>query len=286
MKNRSKIPKSTEDELLVESRHRCNVCKRDVAQIHHIDRIDSRKGNEKSNLIVLCTECHRRAHLPPSYFERRLTQNQLKMYKKQWADFCRNFPDIYVEKPILAYTFLNKPRIESLFNQLATNSEIEKVDTLRRHQNELIVPTIPLERMMEIIRNKIDFINVETLGVRNTLDHLEELEGLAVYIGKDFYGHGLKSPTYYAKHGVKEFPYLFQKLKVVGSKLLIKIPFNPKHITSDTGYVELAGHHRLSCYGIVKRILKSNNNGTVEIMPLAIGLKQPIWAYNAYFRFF
>lgn len=270
----------------MESRHRCNVCIRDVVQIHHIDRIDSSKGNKKSNLIVLCYECHRRAHLPPSYFERRLTKTHLKMYKKRWTGFCKNFPNVSVEKPILTYTLLNKPRIESLFNQIATDDDIIKVNVLKQNEDKLILQNIPHERMMETIRNKIDFINLELIQGKNESEHIQALEGFPVYIGKNFYGHGLKSPQYYKKFGVKEFPYIFQKLKNFDEIILIKIPFDPQYITSMTGYVELMGHHRMSCYGVIKKILIKRKQVTIEIMPLAIGLRQGIWAYNAYFRSF
>lgn len=286
MKDRPKVPQKTKDELLIESRHRCNVCTRDVVQMHHIYKIDSKKGNNKSNLIVLCPECHRRAHLPSSYFEQKITKNQLKIYKNKWLEVCKRFPFI-LEKPIIVYCFLNRPRIESLFNQIASDLDKNKIEELEKKVGQESIPAFknaPLERMMESILQKIGFINLETMEKGELLSNSEAIEGFPVYIGKRFYGHGLKGPHH--KYNIKEFPYLHQKQKIGNKFLSIRINYNPEYILSMTGYMELSGNHRLSCYGVVKRVVKDTNEILVEIMPLAIGLRQPICSFNTFVRQF
>lgn len=282
MKNRPRIRQSVADELLVESKHRCNVCQRNVAQIHHISRIDSKKGNDKSNLIVLCQDCHRRAHTP-SFFERKITKTQLRMYKKRWTDFCREFPQIYFDKPLLMYSFLNKPRIRTLFYQLAKLPDINAVGHLSATLANFL-HYAPLERMFETVKENMDFINLEILEKEKNLDRLDYLEGLPVYVGTSFYSHGLKGPVYYEKNGVKEFPYIFYKQKIGRSTIVIKITYDPRYIISSTGYAELSSRHKLSCYGIVKRIIKEKKSPQMEILPLAIGIRQPLHQVHHYIR--
>lgn len=285
MKSRPDVPQAIADELLVESRHRCNVCKADVAQIHHIDRIDSKKGNDKSNLIVLCYGCHRRAHLPPSYFERRITKSQLRMYKDQWVGFCKKFPNAPSESRVISYTFLNKPRIESIFHQIAGEVDKSKVEYLKELDNPLVTPSIPFERMMETIKKKIDFFDFAIMNGNLGIEDLELLEGLPIYVVHDTFSHGLKGPQYYRKHGVKQFPYLFKRLKISGKTVMLKITFDPQYIISMTGYVELASHRRRACYGIIKNVVKEKEI-VIEIMPLAIGLNQGVWPHIGQLRNF
>lgn len=288
MKGRPRIPQKIADQLLVESRHRCNVCRRNVVQTHHITKIDSAKGNLPFNLIVICPECHRRAELPNSYFERKISPTQLRKYKKEWIELCKTFPTIAFEKPILIYCLLNEPRIRILFNQLSSDLDNTKVMEIKRHVEEVGMPMLknmPLERMMQTVINGMEFANLEVIEREEVLSHLEKLEGLPVCVTKVFYGHGLKVPQYYEKYGMKEFPYIFYNQKVGDKTIRVKVSYDPKYITSMTGYMELSGHHRLSFYGIVKRV-KDDGIITIEIMPLSIGLKQPINPINTHFRLF
>ncbi len=167
MKRRPPIPKSIADQLLVESRHTCNVCKRTVASIHHIKKINSAKGNAPSNLVVLCPECHRRAELQNSHFERKITSSQLRKYKNDWTEFCKAFPAVAFEKPVIAYCYLNEPRINMIFNQIANPADNAKVTGLKRDVTEASTPSffkrMPLERMMQTIINNLNFINLETM---------------------------------------------------------------------------------------------------------------------------
>lgn len=257
---------------------------REVVQIHHIDKIDSKKGNIESNLIVICPECHRRAHLPQSYFERKISKTQLKIYKKRWILFCEKFPYFDFKKSLLVYSFLNRPRIESLFKQLSTNHDNDAIKFLQDHMDKQLLHYGSLERIFETVLNNTQFVNLELLKNENNFNNLIFLEGLPIYIGSGFYSRGLKSPIYYNKEGINEFPYLYNKTKIGNSSLMIKITFDPRFIISTTGYVELSGHHKLSCYGYVKRIHKKIKNTVMDIMPLAIGIIQPIHSANAYIR--
>jgi HNH endonuclease len=285
MKGRPRIPVETVDELLVESRHRCNVCVRDVAVIHHIDRIESNGGNSKSNLIVLCPECHRRAHLPSSFFERRISKNQLRLYKKRWVEFCKSYPSIPVERPMTLYTFLNSPRIRTLFRQLTTPNEESRI--LVRVTGSRLTETIPYaqdERMMQTILDRVDFTNLGVLDSVVEASAVSKIEGLPVVTVQGFYGKGLKSPKYYVDHPSTKLPFLHWRRILKNVVVGVKIVFDPRYIVSMTGYVEMSGHHRLVCYGFVKRVRINGKVAEVDLMPVAIGIRSPISLINAEIR--
>ena len=285
MKGRPRIRVETVDELLVESRHRCNVCVRDVAVIHHIDRIDPNGGDSKSNLIVLCPECHRRAHLPPSFFERRISKSQLRLYKKRGVEFCKSYPNIPIGRPLALYTFLNSPRIKTLFRQLTTpNEESRILSRVRGSRTSEVIPYAQNERMMQTILDRVDFTNLDVLDSVVEASGVSKIEGLPVVTVQGFYGHGLKSPKYYDSHPAAKLPFLHWRRILKNAVVGVRIVFDPRYIVSMTGYVEMSGHHKLICYGFVKRVRVNGRVAEVDLMPVAIGIPSPISQINAEIR--
>ena len=71
------ISQVTRDKLLVEARHRCNVCSEKCFEIHHI--IEKSKGGSahEDNLIVLCPNCHQHRY----HRSKEFTPDQLQLYK-------------------------------------------------------------------------------------------------------------------------------------------------------------------------------------------------------------
>ena len=195
-------------------------------------------------LVVLCPECHRRAEFP-NHFERKITTSQLRKYKKDWTEFCKAFPTIAFEKPVIAYCFLNEPRINMIFNQLANPVDNSKVMELKRETIEANVPSffrrMPLERMMQIVINNLNFINLETIERKEKLLDLEKLEGFPVCGTRDFYSNRLKSPQFYQKHGITDMPYIYNKRKMGNKIIKTKVTYDPKYVISMTAYVELSG---------------------------------------------
>jgi hypothetical protein len=177
-----------------------------------------------------------------------------------------------------------------IFNQLANPVDNSKVMELKRETIEANVPSLfrrmPLERMMQIVINNLNFINLETIERKKTLRYLEKLEGFPVCGTRDFYSNGLKPPQFYQKHGITDMPYIYNKRKIGNKIIKTKVTYDPKYVISMTAYVELSGHHRLSFYGIVKRVKSDGDTITLEILPLAIGLRQPIDPISTHFRLF
>jgi 5-methylcytosine-specific restriction endonuclease McrA len=64
MTSRPAIPADLKRRLLVEAGHRCGIprCEATQVDIHHIEPWEICKKHEYENLIVLCPNCHRRAH--------------------------------------------------------------------------------------------------------------------------------------------------------------------------------------------------------------------------------
>ena len=88
MAHRPAIPKDIEDNLLVSCQHRCCICGEFGVQIHHIDGDPT--NNDESNLIPLCGTCSQKVHItfPPAARTHGISEDQLKIYKKNWIEKC------------------------------------------------------------------------------------------------------------------------------------------------------------------------------------------------------
>jgi hypothetical protein len=79
MSERPPIPEEIRRKVLVESGHRCAIhtCKNPDVDIHHIIPYEKCKEHAFENLIALCPNCHRRAHIDE------IDRKALLMYKAQ-----------------------------------------------------------------------------------------------------------------------------------------------------------------------------------------------------------
>lgn len=84
-KDRVPIPQGLQKDLIIRSRGKCEKCKTSLEglkpDIHHKNSDPS--NNEKRNLIVLCPNCHRRAHYKENNTE---TKNTTKKTSAQRFD--------------------------------------------------------------------------------------------------------------------------------------------------------------------------------------------------------
>lgn len=113
------------DQLLVEVHHRCCICveHRKVANIHHIDGNNS--NNTYENLVGVCGECHADLHTK-STMRRNITVNQIRMYKEEWKNTCKNIEEnLKLDTSFInQYYYINVHRLESLFFQLSNESMV------------------------------------------------------------------------------------------------------------------------------------------------------------------
>lgn len=78
MGSRKQISKSTRDAVLVEAGYRCAVptCRTILAiDLHHIVHVSDGGGNEESNLLALCPNCHALHH------RGEITQEAIRVWK-------------------------------------------------------------------------------------------------------------------------------------------------------------------------------------------------------------
>jgi hypothetical protein len=82
---RTRISPKLVDKMLFESDHTCCFCNipYKAIQVHHINENNS--VSTYNNLIVLCLDCHSRAHTKPG-LGRSISYNQLKLCKKDWLE--------------------------------------------------------------------------------------------------------------------------------------------------------------------------------------------------------
>jgi len=95
---RKAIPKKIKDKLLVEARHRCCLCPEHpiITNAHHIIPISGGGPNTKENLVLVCGTCHDYIHRIPNLY----TPEQLREYKRRWAEFCWPRNDLQVEQDL------------------------------------------------------------------------------------------------------------------------------------------------------------------------------------------
>lgn len=123
-----KIPKGISTKILVECHYRCCLCPehRRIADIHHINKESS--NNEYNNLVAVCKECHSDLH---SKFEmrRNITPEQIKIFKKNWAEQCRKLEQYlqYNESFVYQFYYINVHRLETLFKSITGLSMISKM---------------------------------------------------------------------------------------------------------------------------------------------------------------
>jgi Protein of unknown function (DUF3298)/HNH endonuclease len=81
MATRPSIPAELKRQVLVEAGHRCAIqtCKNPDVDIHHIVPWETCQQHEFANLIALCPNCHRRAHLSE------IDRQSLLTYKRNLA---------------------------------------------------------------------------------------------------------------------------------------------------------------------------------------------------------
>ena len=72
------------------------MCHVENVQLHHIRYISDNGDNSYENLIPLCPNCHSKVHMnqaaqgAPGVITRAITLEQLKVYKKDWINNCKN----------------------------------------------------------------------------------------------------------------------------------------------------------------------------------------------------
>lgn len=99
-RQRLKIPKAVEHEVLFRSAHTCCIChdrNKDV-QIHHVD--GNPNNNRIENLAVLCLDCHSRVSGPRG-LGKAYSPEEARKYKSSWEARLRE--SRRVQRPVIRY---------------------------------------------------------------------------------------------------------------------------------------------------------------------------------------
>lgn len=192
------------------------------------------------------------------------------------------------------YFYLNRERIESIYNQLVgTETPIEIIrsnldkkgiltdwrsrieagflafirGTLEASEQEIKQTTfeqktrlsVELEHKVKFIESKINFVSIDDI-----VTGAGSPEGRAVAFGGAYYARGLKAPKYYSSDKWDgTLPFLYKK--VDGRE--IKIVYSPNHLLSQTSFVTLRGRTKIDGIGFVANC----DTGDVVITPIAFG---------------
>lgn len=128
MDERVQWPKRVVDKVLTDCHHRCCICPehRRVSNIHHIDGDHSNSIEE--NAVGLCGECHPDIH-STSTMRRNITGDQVRIYKRQWIEKCRNL-DAFLRKNVNEFRclyYVNVHRLDELYRESGKQSFLKDI---------------------------------------------------------------------------------------------------------------------------------------------------------------
>jgi len=193
------------------------------------------------------------------------------------------------------YYFLASERINSFYNQLATRTPIEIITKqsnkegthtegklgaegglsvfakgtggVSRSANkentfeENIHSSIELEQKLDAIEKSFNFILLEQALAQSSI-----AVGLPIHFKGGFYSKGLKNQDYYSSNEWDKvtLPLLYKNL---GGRI-IKIPFHPSHLISNSAWSNLHGRVTIDGIGFVEGYV----NQEIMIAPLGFGI--------------
>lgn len=102
MSTRPAIPAELERALLIESGHRCAIptCRSTAIHIHHIKPYCEVQKHEFRNMIVICPNCHQRAH--SGSIDRKslgIYKANLGVLNNRYCDFERRILKYFIDNP-------------------------------------------------------------------------------------------------------------------------------------------------------------------------------------------
>lgn len=262
------IPTSVANQLLVDCMHRCCKCRRAYVQIHHIEYISDNGDDSYENLIPLCPNCHTEVHTlqaaqgAPGVSVRAITPEQLKIYKQNWIDYCKNV--IHIKGGLTESTnwhyYWNSNRVHSL----AATLNIPSKST----PNSSDHPSYNAEcsHLLCEIERILGFWDLSYLITKNSLI---DIIGSYVTIKGTFEGNIQSWGYYFNVNGGwdKETPsILTTNLPHNGRDYSVELEIYPQYVTTVTTFSKLRQNPYLQVIGVVWNVDTKNN--IIKISPL------------------
>jgi Leucine-rich repeat (LRR) protein len=177
---RISTPKDIEAEVLVNSRHMCNICHTHRGQIAHID--DNPSNYDYDNLIVLCPNCHGDVHQKGPIMKGFSPEEILK-YKSDWEEVIKkSMQSAAIGESVHASGILNEKEVffatkEIIENQASENqindTFIKMLQYLKYQNKTKFNPSIFVQPYLETLSFYEHYI------ASNTLSKVEKSEILA-----------------------------------------------------------------------------------------------------------
>lgn len=282
---RPPIPEDNLKNIFYKSRFSCAVCrdKNKGVIVHHIEPWEKSHSHEESNLILLCMDCHDKAH---SYHEisKNLSPKILRGLKKEWENKTWvNDTEIIIKSisensPLgfgVCWDWFNVKRLFEVLEMLNVNKKILnnyipddlmnswlKIDEKKKYWVEGIYDFNESEYLKEIINTLVRSVKF------NLLNTLWSIEGIATLKSGDFI---VFQKDFYFKEIDKN-----SKTRLCYSKrdnIRIEYIIDPWYcMSSSSYYLHLTGHQKSTTFGIIRDIESNENETVIKASLLAMGI--------------
>ncbi len=291
-KQRVKIPKEIEYEILYKAAHTCSVCRepRNGVQIHHIDNDPS--NNSTDNLILLCNTCHDEAHTK-RFLSKNLTPEKLSFFKKEWEYEIRKraslamLPNNNIDQAI--WTFINHQRIGQIMKAQKVAFDTYLFEMLN---SKGIIDKLGIPILKDINKDKkyitiYDYFNWDD-SMRLHQMYCEAVDSLIlkvnpIEIGAIWTKREIKNMVkpgsfifslrgYYFKTGKisnhEEDRFIYSRSK----NIEIRMYANTRHMFGSSALFEsYSGHRFAAAFLLVKSISTEDDNLILHCTPISLG---------------
>lgn len=282
---RPSIPDNIIKNLFYKSRFCCAVCrdKDKGVVIHHIEPWETSHNHDESNLILLCLDCHDKAHTTHQ-LSKNLAPTILKKMKQEWeSQTWKNDSEIVLRNIIennglmngVAWDWFNVKRLfevldsldidrtklrdyvsESTIDSLLASKEGKSFWLQGRHS---LREAMYLEEVMKPLINEVPFKLLNSLWTKEGVKELKT--GDFIVFQKDFF--------------FKEIDKINGTRQCYSKSNNIRLNFiiDPWYCMSVSSYhLHLRGHNKVTTFGIVRGIEEVEGETIISASLLAIGM--------------
>lgn len=283
--SRPSIPDNNIKNLFYKSRFCCAVC-RDKDKgviIHHIEPWEISHSHDESNLILLCVDCHDKAHSKHE-LSRNLSPAVLKQFKQEWENQAwENDSEIVLRNIIennglmngVAWDWFNVKRLfevldsldidrtrlrgyvsDTIINSLLSSKGDKKYWVQGKHSFE---EERYLEEIINLLIKKVNFNLINSLWTKEGIATLKL--GDFIVFQRDFFFNEIDK-----NNGTR---ICYSKR----DNIRINFVIDPWYCMSSSSYhSHLHGHNKVTTFGIIRGIEETDGETIINASLLAIGM--------------